>query len=95
MLDSLTEVAVYFLTQYSRPGRALSPQFNMYYREDRRSQKPIKSLEKVLLPYRVTFPVNAGFGVNGKYREVPAGVEVELTQGEFEALLTSELGKYL
>lgn len=60
-----------------------------------KSQKPVKTLEEIVLPYKAIFPVTVEGSVNNRSYKYPANVEVELDYQVFEALKHSSYGKYL
>lgn len=55
----------------------------------KRSNKPVKPLSEIVLPYRFAPRTIIEGGVNGKRFYFPAGQEATLAQAEYEALLTS------
>lgn len=60
-----------------------------------KSKKPVKTLDEIVLSYKVTFPVSVEGSVNTRSFKFQAGVEAELDYQVFEALKHSAYGKYL
>lgn len=54
-----------------------------------KSMKPVKPLSEIVLPYHFIPRKTIEGGVNGKRFYFPLGKEAILTQGEYEAILTS------
>lgn len=60
-----------------------------------KSNKPVKTLDEIVLSYKVTFPVSVEGSVNNRSFKFQAGVEAKLDYQVFEALKHSAYGKYL
>jgi len=60
-----------------------------------KSDKRIKELDEICGPYKMYVAVETFVGSNGKGRTLTRGEHVELTRGEFDALITSDYAKYL
>lgn len=59
------------------------------------SDKPVKPLAEIILPYSFIPPVPIELCVNGDQIALHPGVLAHITVGQFEALLSSDYGKYL
>ncbi len=59
------------------------------------SNKPVKSLEEIVLPYTFTPPVDIEGGANGQMFYFKRLKTTEVTLAQFSILLTSDYGKYL
>lgn len=59
------------------------------------SDKVVKPLNEVIGPYTLKPTRPVSFGVNGNFKQVYPGQEVELSEGEFEVLLLSEFADQL
>lgn len=60
-----------------------------------KSKKEIIDLDKILLPYKITFPVTIEGSVNSDSFCFRKGEEVTLTFPQYEALMHSDYAKYL
>jgi hypothetical protein len=64
--------------------------------ERKRSNKPVKSLKEVLLPFEVTFPFTVEVGVNRDHWTYAANNRIRInTYAEYEAIAHSSYAKYL
>lgn len=61
----------------------------------KRSTKKVKSLEDVVLPFKITFPVSIEGSINNNFFNYPKGQEVTLTPEIYENLVNSQYAKYL
>lgn len=60
----------------------------------KKSRRKVKELSKILLPFKVTFPVTVEGAINSDSYYFPANKEVELTYPQYEALVNTPYGKY-
>jgi len=60
-----------------------------------KSMKPVLPLEKISLPYKITFPETVNGGVNEVWFQYPRNIEVFITFQIYEAILNSQYGDYL
>lgn len=60
-----------------------------------KSEKVIKPLEEIVLPFLFTPSVSVGGGVNGIKYYFPQGVASEMTYSQYEAVFNSQYGYQL
>lgn len=60
-----------------------------------KSEKPVKKLEEIVLPFLLTPTEDITGGVNGRNFFFPAGQQSPLTFEQYEALLHSQYAKQL
>lgn len=61
----------------------------------KRSLRPIKTLDEILLPFSITFPIRIEISVNKEFWKYPANQLVHLSYREYEVLAHSAYAQYL